>query len=169
MKNGEINIRDPFVLVYDGKYYLYGTRGATCWGPADGFDVYVGTDLEHWDGPVTPEDWDCLDGTLYIEGEQAYLVFCHEHRQVIDGEMNWMALNSDLSAAGAPGLLFRASASPYVEPLENGHYITDGPFLYRCGNGALLMTWSSFGRAGYFQAVARSLSGSIKGPWVHDT
>ena len=68
----------------------------------------------------------------------------------------------------AAGTLFRASASPYAEPLENGHYITDGPFLYRCGNGALLMIWSSFGRAGYFQAVARSLSGSIKGPWVHD-
>lgn len=30
MKRTEINIRDPFVLVHEGKYYLYGTRGATC-------------------------------------------------------------------------------------------------------------------------------------------
>lgn len=51
MKNSEINIRDPFVLVDNGRYYLYGTRGATCWGPADGFDVYVGEDLENWEGP----------------------------------------------------------------------------------------------------------------------
>ena len=52
MKRTEINIRDPFVLVHEGKYYLYGTRGATCWGPADGFDVYVSDDLENWRGPV---------------------------------------------------------------------------------------------------------------------
>lgn len=51
MKRNEINIRDPFVLVYKGHYYLYGTRGATCWGEADGFDCYVGTTLEAFEGP----------------------------------------------------------------------------------------------------------------------
>ena len=65
MKRKDINIRDSFVFVHDGKYYLYGTRGATCWGEADGFDCYVGTDLEqiegpfvpHSDGAVTPKEW----------------------------------------------------------------------------------------------------------------
>ena len=52
MKSSEINIRDPFVLVHDGRYYLYGTRGETCWGPADGFDVYTSADMENWDGPA---------------------------------------------------------------------------------------------------------------------
>ncbi|MBR3503441.1 MAG: family 43 glycosylhydrolase [Clostridia bacterium] len=51
MQSQDINIRDPFVLVHGGKYYLYGTRGATCWGVASGFDVYVSDDLETWDGP----------------------------------------------------------------------------------------------------------------------
>ena len=51
MQLNEINIRDPFVLVHDGAYYLYGTRGATCWGPADGFDVYVSRDLTDWSEP----------------------------------------------------------------------------------------------------------------------
>lgn len=51
MKRCEIHIRDPFVLVFDDKYYMYGTRGATCWGKADGFDVYVSEDLEEWTGP----------------------------------------------------------------------------------------------------------------------
>ena len=51
MKNTEINIRDPFVLVEDGTYYMYGTRAATCWGAADGFDCYVSKDMEGWDGP----------------------------------------------------------------------------------------------------------------------
>ena len=51
MKTSDINIRDPFVLCEGGRYYLYGTRGKDCWGPADGFDVYVSDDLEEWDGP----------------------------------------------------------------------------------------------------------------------
>ena len=64
MKCYDINIRDPFVLVHDGTYYLYGTRGATCWGPATGFDVYVSRDMENWAGP-TP----CFenDGTFWAD------------------------------------------------------------------------------------------------------
>ncbi len=45
MKTSEVNIRDPYILLYDGKYYLYGTRSDQCWGPADGFDCYVSDDL----------------------------------------------------------------------------------------------------------------------------
>jgi GH43 family beta-xylosidase len=48
----EINIRDPYILPHDGKYYLYGTRSATTWGPADGFDCYVSEDLNEWEGPI---------------------------------------------------------------------------------------------------------------------
>lgn len=51
MKTGELNIRDPYVLLHEGNYYLYGTRSATCWGPADGFDCYKSEDLENWEGP----------------------------------------------------------------------------------------------------------------------
>lgn len=39
------------MLPYQGTYYLYGTRSATCWGPADGFDCYTSQDLVSWDGP----------------------------------------------------------------------------------------------------------------------
>lgn len=46
-----INIRDPYVLAHEGKYYLYGTRSATAWGPASGFDCYVSGDLKRWEGP----------------------------------------------------------------------------------------------------------------------
>lgn len=47
----DINIRDPFILPYDGKYYLYGTRGETAWVSAEGLDVYVSDDLEIWSEP----------------------------------------------------------------------------------------------------------------------
>lgn len=44
----DIHIRDPFVITYENKYYLYGTRGKTAWGVASGLDVYVSDDLETW-------------------------------------------------------------------------------------------------------------------------
>ncbi|MBQ4089559.1 MAG: family 43 glycosylhydrolase [Clostridia bacterium] len=67
MKNCDINIRDPFVLVHEGKYYLFGSRGASCWGgKQNGFDVYVGDDLENWDGPYVCFD---NDGTFWSDRE----------------------------------------------------------------------------------------------------
>lgn len=51
MKNQDINIRDPFVLVHNGMYYLYGTRADNFGQKTAGFDVYVGTDLENWSEP----------------------------------------------------------------------------------------------------------------------
>ena len=51
MRLEDINIRDPYMLLHEGTYYLYGTRSATCWGPAEGFDGYRSEDLKEWDGP----------------------------------------------------------------------------------------------------------------------
>ena len=47
-KTSEILIRDPFVLVYGGKYFMYGTGAAT----GLGYGCYVSEDLENWAGPV---------------------------------------------------------------------------------------------------------------------
>lgn len=51
MKFTDINIRDPYIMKSQGKYYLYGTRSTTTWGPADGFDCYESCDMEEWEGP----------------------------------------------------------------------------------------------------------------------
>ena len=231
MKTDEINIRDPFVLVHGGKYYLYGTRGETCWGPADGFDVYVGQDLKNWEGPivcfhndgsfwadrnywapevhcvngafymfasfksdsrrrgtailralsplgpfepwsegpVTPEDWECLDGTFYASPDGTpYMVFCHEWVQTGDGEIHAMKLTKDLRApAGEPFLLFRASEAPWCRQVHHSSgldgYVTDGPFLWRKEDGTLLCLWSGFSETGYAQGLAVSDNGDIDG------
>ncbi len=52
MRREDVNIRDPFVLLHDGTYYLYGTRSESCWDEMDGFDCYVSSDLEEFEGPV---------------------------------------------------------------------------------------------------------------------
>ncbi len=229
MRRDEINIRDPFVLVFDEQYYLYGTRGPVCQGADTGFDVYVSKDLENWNGPsevfrrfsgfwadsnfwapevhyykesfymfasfkakgvcrgtqilkadhpdgqfvplgdrpVTPENWECLDGTLYVQNGTPYLVFCHEWEQVGDGEICAVQLSEDLKqTTGEPVLLFRASEAPWVRSIKDkGNFVTDGPFLYRCENSALLMLWSSFGEGGYTLAAAVSDNGEINGAW----
>lgn len=65
MKLSDINLRDPFILPYEGVYYMYGSR---CWHrPQLGFDVYTSTDLENWSEPksifeVTSDFWGTRDG-----------------------------------------------------------------------------------------------------------
>ena len=53
MRTEDIQIRDPFVLVHEGRYYLYGSTDKDIWkGPGVGFDVYFGDDLTNWSGPL---------------------------------------------------------------------------------------------------------------------
>jgi len=231
MKLQDIHMRDPFILVDGGKYYLYGSRGPECWNKCTGLDVYVSDDLENWsdpveaftppadfwsdtnfwapevhaykgayymfvsfisdtrrrgtqilkadspmgpfrphsDGPVTPEAWECLDGTFFVDTDgKPYMVFCHEWVQVKDGEMCAIPLADDLSApAGDPVLLFTAS-QPVWAPKKADMYVTDGPFLYRTQGGRLLMIWSSFAEGKYCEAIAVSETGSVTGPWRHE-
>ena len=229
MKANEINIRDPFILLDEGKYYMYGSRGNELWGECTGLDVYISDDLVEWsepqvafekhdgfwadrnfwapevhkyngkyymlatfkspsrmrgtqilvsdsptgpfmphsDGPVTPEEWSCLDGTLYVENDIPYMIFCHEWTQVVDGEMCLVQLTEDMKApVGEPRILFRASELPCGSNKRYNGYITDGPFLYRSRNGKLIMIWSSFDANGYIEAVAVSDNGSINGNWI---
>jgi hypothetical protein len=89
--------------------------------------------------------------------------------QVSDGRMCAIRLSADLkSAAGEKNELFRASSAGWVNAIDGDQYTTDGPFLYRAGDGQLLMLWSSFHRGIYSMGIARSSSGNILGPWSHD-
>ena len=123
------------------------------------------------DGPVTPADWECLDGTFYADREgRPWIVFCHEWVQVGDGEIQAMPLTDDLRApAGEPRLLFRASEAKWATPVQHSSgisgYVTDGPFLWRDQEGGLLCLWSSFSKTGYTQGLALSESGEITGPF----
>jgi arabinan endo-1,5-alpha-L-arabinosidase len=122
------------------------------------------------DAPITPADWECLDGTLFVDAhDHPWIVFCHEWVQVGDGEICALRLSGDLKTAiGQPQLLFRASEAPWALEINSKNrkgYVTDGPFLYRLANGDLVMLWSSFSTGGYTVGVARSTSGDILGPW----
>lgn len=127
------------------------------------------------DGPVTPKDWECLDGTLFIDAEgKPWIVFSHEWTQIGNGAICAAELTSDLTdLAGEPVTLFHAKDAPWcvsnTGDVVIGHgenYVTDGPFIFDNNDGILRMIWSSFSEGGYSIGVAESESGNILGPWT---
>lgn len=230
MKNQDINIRDPFVLVHDGKYYMYGTRAKNFGCKIGGFDVYVGTNLEEWSDPVqvfdsqkygmntevnwapevhfvngrfylfatftkpdglrgtyilasdspdgefkphsagsiTPDGWECLDGTFYEENGNLYCIFCHEHTQILNGTVCYVEISADLThAVSDPVELFDGESFLKHKATEKEHNVTDGPFMYRTSEGKLLMVWSTVDKGTYLQCIAESDNGSVTGKWSH--
>ncbi len=163
----------PEVHVYNDRFYLFATFGD---GVRLGTASLVSEDpcgpfVPLSDGTLTPKDWRCLDGTLYVSPEgRPFLVFCHEWTQVRDGEVCAMPLSDDLSRpAGAPRLLFHASeGAPLIWPYRETNWVTDGPFLLRTGDGRLHLLWSSFGEGGYVQAMAHCDTDRIDGRFTID-
>lgn len=47
----DIQMRDPFILVEEGTYYLFGTTDADPWKEGHSFLCYKSSDLEHYEGP----------------------------------------------------------------------------------------------------------------------
>lgn len=171
--NKEVNWA-PEVHKYKGEYYMLATftqenglRGSYILKS----DSPLGEFKPYSDGALTPQEWECLDATLYIsKAGEAYLVFCHEHTQIIDGTICFVKLNKDLNAPiSLPTKLFSGSSPYWADNKPSGeHYITDGPFMYRTSKSKLLLIWSTFVNHKYCQCVARSsdneLSRSAKSP-----
>ena len=173
------NFWAPEVHTYDGQYFMFasfkakgvcrGTQILTAESPLGPFQPLS-------NGPVTPSDWECLDGTLFVAPEgNPWMVFCHEWVQVGDGEICALPLSKDFaSAAGEPVVLFRASQAPWAQQVEWKRtgmkgYVTDGPWLHRLPGGELIMLWSSFSEGGYAIGVAHAVSRELLGPWVQNT
>lgn len=161
----------PEVHKYRGRYYLLATftqKNSDLRGTAIlSCDTPDGMFTPHSDGFITPADWYALDGTLYIENEVPYMVFCHEHVQILNGTVEAVRLSDDLKKpVGAPFTLFRGSDAYGVTYQEGKRYITDGPFLYRHQNGSLSLIWSTVIDGQYAQCRALSDNGSITGNWI---
>ncbi len=220
-KTEDITVRDPCVLVSNGKYYMYGTGAA--W---NGYGCYVSEDLENWAGPftvfsfpqgsdavdhfwapecveyknnfylfatyksgstghrgtavfrsasplgpfeqisngfATPKDWDSIDGTLYVAPDgQPWMVFVHEWTSTDDGigRMCVAKMSNDLSALiSEPIEIFRADDGK----CGMNRRVTDGPYVYTCDDGKLIMLWSNTSNNGY--AVGMAESYTIDGKW----
>jgi beta-xylosidase len=179
----------PEVHVWKGKYYLFttvhddtkalmpgknasrptyrrGTISAVSDSPLGPFHPL------NADGPLAPDDFMTLDGTLYIDpAGKPWLVYAHEWIQKTDGTMEAMPLADDLAhSVGRPEFLFKASDAPWLDAhgtasTDDTRYVTDGPELYRSKDGHLLMLWSSYDNGSYVETLARSKTGKLEGPW----
>ena len=232
MINEQINIRDPFVLFENGKYYMYGTRGENFGQKTGGFDVYVSDDLENWsepiecfnskkynmnsnvnwapevhkykgdyymfatftkpnglrgtyilksdsplgefkphsNGAVTPQEWECLDGTFYVDKNgKTFIVFCHEHTQIIDGTICYAKLNEDLTdITGEAVTMFSGSSPFFIEKApDDGHFVTDGPFMFRSKSDELFMLWSTFINHQYAECLVKFNDGELNMNFTH--
>lgn len=178
------NFWAPEVYYYRDRFYMFASfkkDGASRGTQVLISDKAIGPFVPLTNRPITPEGWECLDGTLYIdEHNTPWMVFCHEWTQVVDGQMCVVKLSQDLkSTASEVSILFKASDAPWTkgsnhkfikEAIETQKmvYVTDGPYIYRTLKGQLLMLWSSGGHKGYAMGVAVSESGDIRGPWRHE-
>lgn len=216
-------LRDPFMLVDNGVYYLYGSgwvcykntdgklsgnwqkvEGPICNVPAEAIDNYWAPEVHKYkgdyymfttyfssvtkrrgctilksnspegpfteitDGHITPKDWDAIDGTFYVDEEgRPWMIFVHEWVSTDDniGRMAAAELSCDLTHfVSEPLELFRAD-----DPSWTNNKVTDGCFMYKTGDGQLLMLWSNFDRDGaYCVGIARSEEGLVTGEWKHD-
>lgn len=168
------NFWAPEMHKYRGSYYLFVSFKSDdrCRGTQIlKADSPLGPFLVHSDGPVTPSDWECLDGTLCVENGKPYMIFCHEWVQVGDGEMCIIELSEDLKhAVSEATVLFRASQAKGVRSISSKEdYVTDGPFLYRTQSGRLIMLWSSFSEEGYCEILSYARDGKVTGAWEHDS
>ena len=156
------------VFKYKGKYYLLGSFKSDSKRRATQIlvsDSPMGKFKPISESPQTPWEWECLDGTLYIEDDVPYLVFCHEWKQCVVGEICAVKLTEDLRApAEEPFLLFKASDNKDVTLTSKGGMVTDGPFLFK-ENGRIKLIWSSISNGRY--VVLEATSDSIKGVWTH--
>ncbi len=161
----------PEVHFYRDAYYMITTYCSTRNGHRGCVilksDRPEGPFVYHSDGHVTPEDWDCIDGTLYIDKEgMPWMVFVHEWTCQPDhvGTFAAARLSEDLTQLiSDPIELFRAD-----EPLWAAAGVTDGCFMYTTEDGQLLMLWSNFTIDGYCVGIARSDNGRLDGHWQHD-
>lgn len=165
----------PDKYEYNGKYYLFvtfsdkeghrGTSVLTSAAPDTNFIPLINE-------PLTPIDKMALDAALWVdEEEQPWIVYCHEWLQVTDGRILAQKVTKDLTATtGDPITLFSASEAPWTKTNNTeGVYVTNAPFFYRAKNNNLLMIWSGTSKNNHYAiGVARSRSGKIESPWIHE-
>ncbi|MDQ0059198.1 hypothetical protein J2T14_001362 [Paenibacillus harenae] len=179
----------PEVHAYNGRYYLFVTlhhNDRPLEGEAHGgyrlqwrgTAIAVADSLEgpfeliDREGPIPPLNHMTLDGTLYIdEAGCPWMVYCHEWVQTADGTIEAVRLKEDLSGrVSEPIYLFSGSEAPW----DNGElpagssrsmYVTDGCQLYRTSGNKLVMLWSTYEAGSYVQTIARSVTGTLEGPW----
>lgn len=223
VRASDIHIRDPWIMPYEGTYYLVGTTG-DAWGKeGGGFEAYTSTDLIEWtprgpvlqfddpptwvryhfwapelvsrkgkfwlfysgktdttcrgtgvavadsplgpfhnvsDRPLTPTEWECLDGHLFTDTDGSeWLIYVHEWVQAPVGEMWAQRIADDYTAlVGEKHLLFQGRDAAW------SNNVIDGPMMV-VRDGRYFLFWSSFSEAQGYNA-GYAVADSSMGPYT---
>ena len=166
---GYTNIWAPELHEYKGKYYLIFSVFKEEKGR--GSIIFVSDDLNGNFKPltgeyVTPQNWGCLDATLFIFGGAPYLCFSNEWTTPItgdgDGSLFIARLSDDLKRIeDKPKKIVSGKYSGAAIQIDDGKntfgYVAEGPYLYE-ENGKIVLLWSTYTKTGY--SVFRSVSGN---------
>jgi arabinan endo-1,5-alpha-L-arabinosidase len=156
----------PELYEREGRFYLFysgktdNTRRGT--GVAVS-DSPLGPFRNLSDRPLTPPEWECLDGHLFRDADGTeWFIFVHEWVQCKVGEMWAQRIAPDYSTlVGERHVLFRGHDAPW------SNHVIDGPMMVLEG-GKYHLFWSSFNdRDGYCCGVARAQS--VLGPYTQST
>ncbi|NLD26483.1 MAG: family 43 glycosylhydrolase [Acholeplasmataceae bacterium] len=136
----------PELHYIDGEYYLFATfMGANGYNRSQILKSNTpdGTFVPYGE-PLTPLNTAALDATYFEFGGKRYSVYCHEWKDVGDGQMCLLELDDDLRPLSHSEILFRASDAPWVVNASDKEIclVTDGPFIVK-HNETLFMLWSS--------------------------
>jgi hypothetical protein len=209
--NADEAATSPEVTEYHGKYYLLTTlhnsanileHGKTGSGWDSSGNRYLDTSPEATvlavanspQGPFTdvnpakpPTDLSLMtkDGSLYVDGDGTpYLVYAHDWIQKIDGTVEAVKLNGDLSAAAATQT-FRVKGSDAAfyqdrnfgsaDPTYNAAntdqlspFKVSDPEVTALPGGGLAMLWTTQKQGRYVEMQAVSKTGNISGPWEQE-
>ena len=122
---------------------------------------------------ITPQDWWCLDATLFVKDEKPYLFFSNEWIYPItndgDGALFVTELSSDLkSIIGRPKKIVSGKYCGFAKELtHNGvkGYVAEGPFVLE-EEKDIALYWSTVTPQGY--CVVKSKSKEVFGEYLFD-
>lgn len=175
------NFWAPECIKYKDKYYFLATFGGV--NRKKGIQILesdkpTGPFVPLTREPITPKEWQCLDGTIFLDRENTpWLVFSHSVPEVLRGAICAAKLSDDfMTMVSPPKVLFYADTAPWSVPIPFGKtefgvnedaYFSDGPYLFYNRENKLSMLWSSWGDKGYSMGISISASQNLDGPWIH--
>jgi arabinan endo-1,5-alpha-L-arabinosidase len=158
-------VEDKFIMLASFTGNIRGTQVLTATSPRGPF-------IPQGNKPITPNDRRSLDGTLFIDAEKTpWMVYADcWHTNKCNGTIRKLRLNTDLSPSNdAPSIILSSKEAPWNAELTDigpGIYCGEGPFVWQSESGQLYLMWSGFAAGMVYKVgVARSLSGTMEGPW----
>ncbi|MCM1448911.1 MAG: glycoside hydrolase family 43 protein [Clostridiales bacterium] len=136
---GLIELADPTIYVYDGKYYLTGTAGNSNMG----FDLYESDDLQNWKH----------NSRILTKGDGVYGTKGFWAPQLIEipgagFRLAYTANEQVAMAQSADGRLVSRYVQPVVEPLDSSAKNID-PFIFRDDDGRYYLYHVRFNKGNY--------------------